>query len=183
MDTKAMGGVGGVVDATWGTTEGVGTAWGTLKVDEAHDEGAANGQAVGPPGVVVGLLAIVMEAVPEAVVGPLVAARPGGGEGVVRPPRVVIKLPAVVGPSGSGGTGRPPSGSSRTASTVVEWEPWGAQGASSDAGMGATLQELSCRKMSKSLVRWGEATKGKSVSSKTICRETMILLVERSRYR
>jgi hypothetical protein len=30
--------------------------------------------------------------------------------------------------------------------------------------MGATPGESSCRKMSKSLVRWGEAEKGKSVS-------------------
>jgi hypothetical protein len=37
-------------------------------------------------------------------------------------------------------------------------------GAGSGAGMGATSEESSCRKMSKSLVRWGEAEKGKSVS-------------------
>jgi hypothetical protein len=109
MDTKAMGGTGGVVGATWGTTEGVGAAWGTLKVDEAHDEGATNGREVRP-------LATVMQVVLEAIVGPRAAAWRGGGEGTVGPPRVAIEPPAVVGPGGSGGTGRPPSGGSRTAS-------------------------------------------------------------------
>jgi hypothetical protein len=50
------------------------------------------------------------------------------------------------------------------------------------AGMGGALQELSCRKMSKLLVRQGETAKGKSISSKTICQETIMLLVERSRH-
>jgi hypothetical protein len=59
----------------------------------------------------------------------------------------------------------------------------GGRGTGRDAGMGAALQELSCRKMSKSLVRWDETAKGKSVSSKTTCRKMMMLLVERPRHR
>jgi hypothetical protein len=55
-------------------------------------------------------------------------------------------------------------------------------GAVSGAGMGAALKELSCRKISKSFVRRGETAKGKSVSSKTTCREMMMLLVERPRH-
>jgi hypothetical protein len=56
-------------------------------------------------------------------------------------------------------------------------------GGVSDAGMGATLQDLCCRKMSKLLVKRGEIAKGQSVSSKTANQETMMLLVERSRHR
>jgi hypothetical protein len=40
-------------------------------------------------------------------------------------------------------------------------------------------RESSYSKMSKSLVRWGEADKGKSASSKTTCQETTMLLVVR----
>jgi hypothetical protein len=67
---------------------------------------------------------------------------------------------------------------------VLGWygNPGGSQGTSSGAGMGATLQELSCRKMSKSLVRRDKIAKGKSISSKTICQKTMMLLIERSRH-
>jgi hypothetical protein len=39
------------------------------------------------------------------------------------------------------------------------------------------------KKMSKSLVRRGEAKKGKFVSPKTTCRETTMLLLVRSRHR
>jgi hypothetical protein len=49
--------------------------------------------------------------------------------------------------------------------------------------MGAAPGESSYKKMSKSLVRWGEAKKGKSASSKTTCQETTMLLVVRSRHR
>jgi hypothetical protein len=48
--------------------------------------------------------------------------------------------------------------------------------------MGATPEESSCRKMSKSLVRRGEAEKGKSDSSKTMCWKMTMLLVVRSRH-
>jgi hypothetical protein len=60
-------------------------------------------------------------------------------------------------------------------------ETWGAGsgGAGSGSGMEAALQESSCRKMSKLFVRRGEAANGKFASSKTTCRETIMLLVER----
>jgi hypothetical protein len=45
--------MGGVVGIAWGTTEGVGTAWGVVEVDEADDEEAAKGRVVGPPGAAV----------------------------------------------------------------------------------------------------------------------------------
>jgi hypothetical protein len=46
------------------------------------------------------------------------------------------------------------------------------RGADKGAGMGATL-EVSSYKKSKSLVRRDELEKGKSISSKTTCRETI----------
>jgi hypothetical protein len=57
----------------------------------------------------------------------------------------------------------------------------GTRGAGSCAGMGAAPGVPSCKKMCKSLVRWGEAVKGKTASSKIICREMTMLLVERSK--
>jgi hypothetical protein len=45
----------------------------------------------------------------------------------------------------------------------------GTRGTGSGADIGATLRELSCKKMSQSLVRRGEAEKGKSASSKITC--------------
>jgi hypothetical protein len=47
--------------------------------------------------------------------------------------------------------------------------------------MEAAPGESSCRKISKSLVRWGEVENEKSASSKIMCRETMMLLVVRSK--
>jgi hypothetical protein len=61
--------------------------------------------------------------------------------------------------------------------TTSGGKPSGIKGAGSGAGMGAAPGKSSCRKMSKSLVRRGEAEKGKSASSKTTCQETMMLLV------
>jgi hypothetical protein len=55
--------------------------------------------------------------------------------------------------------------------------PGGTGGTDNGVGMGATPGESSYRKMFKSLVRRGEAEKGKSASSKTTCREMTILLV------
>jgi hypothetical protein len=60
--------------------------------------------------------------------------------------------------------------------------PDGIRGAGSGACMGATPGASSYRKMSKSLVRRGEATKGKIASSKTTCQKTMMMSVERSRH-
>jgi hypothetical protein len=62
-------------------------------------------------------------------------------------------------------------------------KPGGTRGVGSGAGMGATPGESSYRKMSKSLVRRGEAEKGKSASEKIMCRETMMLVVVRSTHR
>jgi hypothetical protein len=62
------------------------------------------------------------------------------------------------------------------------WQNGNPRGTGSSAGMGATLPELSYRNMSKLLVRQGDTVKGKSISSKTTYRETMMLLVERSRH-
>jgi hypothetical protein len=61
-------------------------------------------------------------------------------------------------------------------------KPIGTRGTGYDAVMGDASRESSCRKMSKSLVREGEAEKGKSASSKTMYQEMMILLVVRSRH-
>jgi hypothetical protein len=44
--------------------------------------------------------------------------------------------------------------------TASGGKPNGTWGAGSGVGMGATLGESSCRKISKLLVRWGEAEKG-----------------------
>jgi hypothetical protein len=77
--------------------------------------------------------------------------------------------------------GRTARGDGQIMSILVEREPWGGTG--SGAGMGVALQELSYRMLSKSSVRWGETVKGNSVSSKTTSRDTMMLLVERSRHR
>jgi hypothetical protein len=41
--------------------------------------------------------------------------------------------------------------------------------ADSGADIGAALEGSSCKKMSKYLVRWGQAEKGNSTSSKTTC--------------
>jgi hypothetical protein len=79
--------------------------------------------------------------------------------GAVRPPGIAVSLPAAY--SGE--------------------NPRGTQGAGSGVGMGAKLVASSYRKMSKSLVRQGEATKGKTASAKT-CWEMTMLLVERSRH-
>jgi hypothetical protein len=55
---------------------------------------------------------------------------------------------------------------------MIEREPWGEGGGTvSGASMRVALQELSYRKISKSLVKHGETAKGKSVSSKITCRE------------
>jgi hypothetical protein len=51
-----------------------------------------------------------------------------------------------------------------TISCDQRWEPEGTRGAGSSAGIGATSRESSYRKMSKSLVRWGDTEKGKSTS-------------------
>jgi hypothetical protein len=59
------------------------------------------GGAVGPSGVVVGLLG---------------AVGPSGGGGTVGPPEAVVRPPATTGPGGGGGGGR-------TASAMAEWEP------------------------------------------------------------
>jgi hypothetical protein len=61
--------------------------------------------------------------------------------------------------------------------------PGGTWGAGRGVGMGATPEESSYRKISKSLFRRGEAVKGKTASSKITCRETTMLLMERSRHR
>jgi hypothetical protein len=47
--------------------------------------------------------------------------------------------------------------------------PKGTRGAGNGAGMGATPGASSCKKVSKSLVRWGDAAKEKTASSKTTC--------------
>jgi hypothetical protein len=47
---------------------------------------------------------------------------------------------------------------------AIGGNPEGTRGADSDAGMGDALEESSCKKMSKSLVRRGELEKGKSAS-------------------
>jgi hypothetical protein len=60
--------------------------------------------------------------------------------------------------------------------------PDGIRGAGSGACMGATPGASSYRKISKSLVRRGEAAKEKTASSKTTCQKTMMMLVERSRH-
>jgi hypothetical protein len=52
----------------------------------------------------------------------------------------------------------------------------------SGARMGAASGESSYRKISKSLVRWGEVEKEKFASSKITCWETTMLLVVRSRH-
>jgi hypothetical protein len=49
--------------------------------------------------------------------------------------------------------------------------------------MGGTIGVSSESKKSKSSVGWGEATKGKTVSSKTTCQEITRRLVDRSRHR
>jgi hypothetical protein len=46
VDAGAMCGMGGVVGATWGATEVMGAARGTMKVGEAADDGAMRVQAV-----------------------------------------------------------------------------------------------------------------------------------------
>jgi hypothetical protein len=98
-----------------------------VEVDEPRDEEAAKGLAVRPP-------TSVLRAVgpPEATIGPLATVRPRGGGGAVRPPGAAVRPLA---PAQNG-------------------NPRGTRSVVSGAGIGATLQELSCRKMSKSLVRW-----------------------------
>jgi hypothetical protein len=90
-----------------------------------------------------------------AAVKPPVMVWPGGGGGTVRPVGAAVESLGVVGPNGGGTTVRSPA-------LCQNRNPGG--GTDSSAGMGATLQELSCRKMSKWLVKRGKIAKGKSVS-------------------
>jgi hypothetical protein len=52
-DARAVRGAGVVVVVVWGAVEVTGAARGTVEVDEAHDEEATKGRAVGPCGAVV----------------------------------------------------------------------------------------------------------------------------------
>jgi hypothetical protein len=201
MDAGAVRGVGGVMGTVWDATEGEGAARCMAEVDEARDEEVAKGRAIRLLGVAVRPPATIPRAVLEAAVGPPAAARLGGGGGAVGPPEAAVEPLAAAGPGSGGGASRPPGAAVGPLAFVglgdggLTVRPPGAAvgppalwrngnpggwgwGVGSGVGMGAALQELSCRKMSKSLVRWGETTKGKSDSSKIICCEMMMLLVE-----
>jgi hypothetical protein len=67
-----VGGAAGVVDAAWGAAEVEGTAREVAEVGEAGNGGAAQGRAIGPPGVTVEPPAPVPGAVipPGLTVGP-----------------------------------------------------------------------------------------------------------------
>jgi hypothetical protein len=96
----------------------------------------------------------------------------------VGPPGLAVGPPAPV-PRAVG----PPGLAVGPLATASGGKPGGMWGVGSGVGIGATPGESSCSKMSKSLVRRGEAEKGKSASSKTTCREMTMLLVVRSRHR
>jgi hypothetical protein len=69
-----------------------------------------------------------------------------------------------------------------TASSGQRWKAWWNVVRRQWCEHGSRNGESSCRKMSKSLVRRGEAEKGKSTSSKTTCQKTTTLLLVRSRH-
>jgi hypothetical protein len=78
MDTRAGRGTCGVLCIVWDTAEVEGSARGSTEVSKSGDEGTTKGLVVGPPGVVVILLAFVSGAVrlPRLMVG-LIASIPG----------------------------------------------------------------------------------------------------------
>jgi hypothetical protein len=49
MDSEAMHRAGGVIGAGWGAAEVMGATWGMVDVDEAGNEEATKGRAVGLP--------------------------------------------------------------------------------------------------------------------------------------